>query len=284
MKKLLGALLLLFMGAFTASAQKTFTVDVWSQGLPNTNGRDLTEPYNDQTRNFKPQMFAYLPSADKANGKAVVVLPGGSYWGLATESEGKDWAPFFNERGVAVFVLTYRMPNGFTQVPESDAFEAMRIVRRNAKDWNIDPHKVGIMGHSAGGHLCSTVATHSVGDARPDFQILMYPVISMDQAITHADSRKNLLGPNPTPEMDKAYSNDLQVKPGQAPAILFLSNDDGAVHPENSVRYYLALKRAGVDASMHIFPTGGHGYGAKKDFKYHKQMGDELSAWLDHLK
>ena len=127
-------------------------------------------------------------------------------------------------------------------------------------------------------------ATHSVGDARPDFQILMYPVISMDQAITHADSRKNLLGPNPTPEMDKAYSNDLQVKPGQAPAILFLSNDDGAVHPENSVRYYLALKRAGVDASMHIFPTGGHGYGAKKDFKYHKQMCDELSAWLDHLK
>ena len=103
---------MLFMGAFIASAQKTFTIDVWPQGLPNTNGRDLTEPYNDQTRNFKPQMFAYLPSADKANGKAVVVLPGGSYWGLATESEGKDWAPFFNERGVAYIPHAQRIYTG----------------------------------------------------------------------------------------------------------------------------------------------------------------------------
>ncbi len=284
MKKLLGTLLLVLAGAAAAIAQKTFTVDVWPQGLPNTNGMDITEPFDDKTRNFKPQMFAYLPAADKANGRAVVILPGGSYWGLATEFEGKDWAPFFNGQGVAVFVLTYRMPNGFTQVPESDAFEAMRIVRRNAKQWNIDTRKVGIMGHSAGGHLCSTVATHSTGDARPDFQILLYPVISMDPAITHADSRKNLLGPNPTPEMDKAYSNELQVKPGQAPAILFLSNDDGAVHPENSVRYYQALKRNGIDASMHIFPSGGHGYGVKKDFKYHKLMCEELAEWLKHLK
>lgn len=284
MKKALGALLLIMVGTLAAFAQKTFTVDVWPQGLPNTNGRDLTEPYNDSKRNFKPQMFAFLPAADKATGRAVVCLPGGSYWGLATDSEGKDWAKFFNDRGIALFVLTYRMPNGFTQVPESDAFEAMRIVRRNARQWNIDANKVGIMGHSAGGHLCSTVATHSVGDARPDFQILMYPVISMDAAITHRDSRKNLLGENPTPEEDKAYSNELQVKPGQAPAILFLSNDDNCVPPENSVRYYLALKKAGVDASMHIFPTGGHGYGAKPDFKYHELMCEELAEWLKHLK
>lgn len=284
MKKVLGALLLLALGTFSAFAQKTFTVDVWPQGLPNTNGRDLVEPYDNSTRNFKPQMYAFLPPADKATGRAVVCLPGGSYYDLSIDSEGRDWAKFFNDRGIALFVLTYRLPNGVTQVPESDAFEAIRILRRNAKEWNLDVNKIGIMGHSAGGHLCSTVATHSTGDARPNFQILLYPVISMDPAITHKFSRENLIGKNPTPEVSNAYSNELQVKPGQAPAIMFLSNDDGAVPPENSVRYYQALKQAGVEASMHIFPSGGHGYGAKTSFKYHNMMCEELSEWLAHLK
>jgi acetyl esterase/lipase len=284
MKKIFVTAAFVLAAAISTFAQKTFTVDVWPDGLPNTNGMDIAKPYNDAERNFKPQMFAFLPPADKNTGRAVVCLPGGSYWTLAIDSEGKDWAEFFNSQGVALFVLTYRMPNGYTSVPESDAYEAIRIVRRNAKEWGVDASKVGIMGHSAGGHLCSTVATHSVGDARPDFQILLYPVISMDSTITHADSRKNLLGENPKPEVNNAYSNELQVKPGQSSAILLLSNDDGCVMPENSVRYYQALKRCGVDASMHIFPSGGHGFGASKDFCYHKQMCDELAEWLKHLK
>lgn len=284
MKRTIGALLLMLMCATYMSAQKTFTVDVWPDGLPNTNGRDLTEPYNNETYNYKPQLLAYLPAPEKSTGRAVVCLPGGSYKGLAYTFEGTDWHTFFNEQGVALFVLTYRMPNGYTAVPESDAFEAIRILRRNAKEYNLDPNKIGIMGHSAGGHLCSTVATHSTGDAKPNFQILIYPVISMDPAITHEFSRENLLGKNPTAETLKAYSNELQVKPGQAPAIIFVSNNDDGVSPENSIRYYLALQKAGVDASLHVYPSGGHGYGFQNYFEYHDQMLDELAKWLKHLK
>lgn len=284
MKRILIILSALLLPLSALKAQTEFTVDLWPDGLPNTNGIDLTEPYDNTKSNFKPQLLAFLPAKAKATGRAVVCLPGGSYRNLAIDNEGRNWAPFFNERGIALFVLTYRMPRGFTAVPESDAFEAIRILRRNAAKWGLDTHKIGIMGHSAGGHLCSTVATHSVGDARPDFQILLYPVISMDKSITHADSRANLLGPNPTPEEDRAYSNDLQVRSGQSPAIIFLSNDDNAVNPENGIRYYLALQKAGIDASIHVFPSGGHGYGASKGFKYHKEMLTELDAWLSHLK
>lgn len=284
MKKTLAAFALSILTVFSAFAQKQFVVDIWPDGLPNSNGRDVTEPFDNAKRNYKPQLLAFLPAADKATGRAVMCMPGGSYSGLAIEHEGTAWAPFFNERGIALFVLTYRMPNGHTVVPESDAFEGMRIIRRNAAKWGIDPHKVGVMGHSAGGHLCSTVATHSIGDARPDFQILLYPVISMADSIAHKMSRQNLLGTNPTKEVMDAYSNDKQVRPGQAPAIMFLSNDDTGVPPMHSVSYYLALNRAGVEASIHIFPSGGHGYGFNKSFKYHDQMLDELDAWLKHLK
>lgn len=283
-KHMASALLIALTIALPLAAQEKFTVDVWPDGFPNTNGRDLTEPYDAKSGNFKPQLFAYLPPASKATGRAVVCLPGGSYQHLALDTEGRMWAPFFNERGIALFVLTYRMPNGITAVPETDAMEAIRILRRNAAKWHLDVHKIGIMGHSAGGHLCSTVATHSVGDARPDFQILLYPVISMDKSITHALSRSSLLGPNPTPEVEKAYSNELPVRAGQAPAIIFTCNDDGAVPPENSIRYYLALQKAGVDASLHVYPSGGHGFGVTEGFKYHKQMLEELDAWLAHLK
>ncbi len=285
MKKIAAAFALLMFAVTTGFAQtKGTVVEIWPDGLPNTNGLDLTKPYNDEARNYKPEMTVYLPEKSKATGQAVLCIPGGGYGTVCYDTEGHNWAPYFLDHGIAIAVLKYRLPYKQSAVPGSDAMEAMRILRRNAAKWGYSPDKIGVMGHSAGGHLCSTVATHSTGDARPDFQILLYPVISMDPAITHADSRKNLLGPNPTPETDKAYSNELQVKPGQAPAILFLSNDDGAVHPENSVRYYQALKRNGIDASMHIFPSGGHGYGVKKDFKYHKLMCEELAEWLKHLK
>lgn len=269
--------------ALTTNAQKMIELDVWPDGLPNSNGRDLTQPYDDKTDNFKPSIRAFLPAADKATGRAVVCCPGGSYATLAQESEGTGWAEFFNERGIALIVLKYRMPYGYSSVPASDADEAIRITRRHAAEWNIDPHKVGIMGHSAGGHLASTVATHAVGDAKPDFQILLYPVITMNPSYTHMGTHDNLIGQNPSPEIERYYSNELQVRPNDPTAFLALSNDDSVVPPLNSANYYLALQRAGVKAAMHIYPTGVHGYGSMPQFEWHKQLYDDLADWLATL-
>lgn len=275
--------LVLAFVALTANAQKMIELDVWPDGLPNSNGRDLTQPYDDKTDNFKPSIRAFLPAADKATGRAVVCCPGGSYATLAQESEGTGWAEFFNERGIALIVLKYRMPYGYSSVPASDADEAIRITRRHAAEWNIDPHKVGIMGHSAGGHLASTVATHAVGDAKPDFQILLYPVITMNPSYTHMGTHDNLIGQNPSPEIERYYSNELQVRPNDPTAFLALSNDDSVVPPLNSANYYLALQKAGVKAAMHIYPTGVHGYGSMPQFEWHKQLYDDLADWLATL-
>lgn len=269
--------------ALAANAQKMIELDVWPDGLPNSNGRDLTQPYDDKTNNFKPSIRTFLPAADKATGRAVVCCPGGSYATLAQESEGTGWAEFFNERGIALIVLKYRMPYGYSSVPASDADEAIRITRRHAAEWNIDPHKVGIMGHSAGGHLASTVATHAVGDAKPDFQILLYPVITMNPSYTHKGTHDNLIGQNPSPETERYYSNELQVRPNDPTAFLALSNDDSVVPPLNSANYYLALQKAGVKAAMHIYPTGVHGYGSKPQFEWHEQLYDDLADWLATL-
>lgn len=269
--------------ALTANAQKMIELDVWGDGLPNSNGRDLTQPYDDKTDNFKPSIRVFLPAANKATGRAVVCCPGGSYATLAQESEGTGWAEFFNERGIALIVLKYRMPYGYSSVPASDADEAIRITRRHAAEWNINPHKVGIMGHSAGGHLASTVATHAVGDAKPDFQILLYPVITMNPSYTHMGTHDNLIGHNPSPEIERYYSNELQVRPNDPTAFLALSNDDSVVPPLNSVNYYLALQKAGVRAAMHIYPTGVHGYGSMPLFEWHKQLYDDLADWLATL-
>jgi acetyl esterase/lipase len=157
-------------------------------------------------------------------------------------------------------------------------------VRENAEKWGIKPNKVGIMGSSAGGHLASTVATHSLPGTEPNFQILFYPVISMDWNYTHKWSRLFLIGKKPTKEMVDLYSNDLQVSSNTPPAILLLSDDDKVVPSPNSVNYYLALRRHNVPATMHIYPSGGHGWGCRKDFKYHKEMMADLTAWLKTLK
>lgn len=275
--------LLLLLISLPAYSQKTFEMDIWPDGLPNTNGTDLTKPYDDNARNYKPMITVFLPAKDKATGRAVVCCPGGAYEMLALESEGTGWASFFNDRGIALIVLKYRMPHGFSSVPATDADEAIRITRRHAKEWNIDPHKVGIMGHSAGGHLASTVATHAVGDAKPDFQILLYPVITMDPSYTHIGSRNNLIGQNPSPEIEHYYCNEKQVRPGDPTAFIALSNDDNAVQPANGANYYLALQKAGVKASLHIYPDGGHGYGSMPSFRWHKQLEADLTDWLATL-
>ena len=264
--------------------QPAFDIDLWPNGLPNSNGIDKTQPFDDKKQNFKPSIRVFLPEAGKATGRAVVCCPGGGYSHLATDHEGYAWAPFFNERGIALIVLKYRMPHGHTDVPISDAKEALRVVRENAQKWNIDPRKVGIMGSSAGGHLASTVATHSDSLTAPAFQILFYPVVTFDYRYTHKGSRHGLIGEGASQEMVDLYSNEKQVTAQTPPAIMLLSDDDRVVPSPNSVNYYLALKQHGIKATMHIYPSGGHGWGSRENFKYHKEMMSDLSAWLETVK
>lgn len=283
MRRILATIMCIF-ATFAANAQEPISIDLWQDGLPNSNGIDKTEPYDDSKQNFKPNIRVFLPEKSKANGMAVLCLPGGGYSHLATGHEGYDWAPYFNDLGFAFVVLKYRMPHEVTDVPISDAKEALRIVRENAEKWGIDPKKVGIMGSSAGGHLATTVATHSLPGTEPNFQILFYPVVTMDVNYTHNGSRQNLIGTNPTKETADLYSNDMQVSSNTPRAILLLSDDDKVVPSPNSVNYYLALRRHNVPATMHIYPSGGHGWGCRKNFKYHNEMMADLTAWLKTLK
>ena len=281
MKKIF-TLILGLVSTFCSYAQQSpFDIDLWPEGLPNTNGIDSNQPFDDSKQNFKPSIRVFLPDAAKATGTAVVCLPGGGYSHLDTAHEGYDWAEYFNQRGIALIVLKYRMPHSNPDVPISDAKEALRVVRENAAKWNINPKNVGIMGSSAGGHLATTVATHSDTATAPAFQILFYPVVTFDYKYTHKGSRHNLIGKEADQTLVNLYSNELQVTSATPPAILLLSDDDTAVPSPNSVNYYLALKRCNVKASMHIYPSGGHGWGYRANFRYHKEMLADLSAWIE---
>ena len=228
----------------------------------------------------KAEMTVYLPDAKKATGRAVVCCPGGVYTHLAMDHEGHQWATFFNNQGIALIVLKYRMPHGNPMVPISDAEQAIKTVRRNATNWHIDRTQVGIMGFSAGGHLASTVATHAKGDARPDFQILFYPVITMNQGFTHRESMVNLLGEKPSKKDVQLLSNEVQVTRVTPRAFIALSDDDTLVLPVNAVNYYLECFRHDVPAALHVYPTGGHGWGYRASFDFHLEMLHELKAWL----
>ena len=253
-----------------AAAQQKLEMNLWPQGAPNSNG-DTAD---------SAKVWVYLPDKKAATGRAVVICPGGGYQHLAMNHEGHDWAPFFNNMGIAAIVLKYRMPHGEHEVPVSDAEEALKLVRRNAAGWNIDPQDVGIMGSSAGGHLASTVATHSTGDAAPNFQILFYPVVTMMPDITHKGSHDKFLGEKPKKKQETEYSNDLQVSRVTPRAFIALSDDDATVLPANGVNYYIELYRHDVPATLHVYPSGGHGWGNRDSFKYHNEMQLELKAWL----
>jgi acetyl esterase/lipase len=196
------------------------------------------------------------------------------------DHEGYEWAPFFNKMGIAAIVLKYRMPNGNCEVPETDAEEAIRQVRANAAFWHIDLNQVGIMGFSAGGHLASTVATHASKDVLPNFQILFYPVITMDPSFSHKGSHDNLLGKDPKKKMEEKYSSDRQVTRTTPPAFIVLSDDDNTVPPANGVNYYMELYRHDIPASLHVYPSGGHGWGIREGFQYHNEVETELVSWL----
>jgi acetyl esterase/lipase len=223
----------------------------------------------------RPTLAVYLPTKEKATGAAVVICPGGGYGINAYKHEGTDVAELLASRGVAAFILKYRLPNDKTMKDKSfgplqDAQQAIRTVRQRAKEWNIDPSKIGIAGFSAGGHLASTAGTHfqkSLIDnpenisVRPDFMILLYPVISFDDSIGHIGSRTNLLGKSPSAELIRLYSNELQVTKQTPPTFLMHAGDDKAVIVANSIRFYEALNDNDVPAEIFIFPKGGHGFG-----------------------
>jgi acetyl esterase/lipase len=238
------------------------------------------------TSDGKANMVCYLP--DAPTGRAVVDLPGGGYSHLALQHEGHDWADWFNQQGIAFFVVTYRMPNGDRTIPLGDAQQAIRIVRDSAQVWGVNPRDVGIMGFSAGGHLASSVSTHSEYDCRPDFSILFYPVISMDERETHKGSCVGFLGEQgmKNPQLVKEWSNQNAVRSHLTPpAVILMANDDGAVPPvTNGVAYYTAMRRSGNSCAMHIYPSGGHGFGFRPSYKYHDQMLSDLQSWLLSLR
>lgn len=238
-------------------------------------------------QNDTTKLHVFLPAKAKAIGRAVLDCPGGGYSHLSMQNEGTDWSEFFCWKGIAFFVLQYRMPKGDRNVPMSDARDAMKLIRDSAQQWNINPYDVGIMGFSAGGHLASTISTHSEFAERPDFSILFYPVVTMGKRGQHEGSCRNFLGNDRDDEaICKSFSNDTQVRRHLTPqAIVLLANDDTGVPPvANGIAYYTAMRNAGNPCALHVYPQGGHGFGIKKTFPYHQQMLYDLSVWLDSLK
>lgn len=273
------------------------TLKVWPDIIPgaikntdyaidaNTNGGWLTKITD-------PMIEVYAAPEALANGTAVVICPGGGYSGLAFQHEGVQVAKWLNSLGITAFLLQYRLPSDLIMEDKSigplqDVQEAIRIVRRKAKEWKIDPAKVGVMGFSAGGHLASTASTHydkmvytPLDDltARPDFSILIYPVISMH--IGHEGSKHNLIGEAASAEMIDHFSSDLQVNENTPPAFLVHSVDDAVVRVENSIRYLLALKQHNVPAELHIYEKGGHGYGLGRTEDTTNQWPQACEKWL----
>ncbi len=279
--------------AGVANAQD-LTLKVWPNGAPNDNGMEEPEEKYDgvRVRNVsEAEMFLYLPEQNNT-GTAVIICPGGGYWIEAMDHEGFQIAEWLKENGIAGIVLKYRLPYGHHEVPSSDLRRAVRIVRMNAAKWNINPEKIGIAGSSAGGHLASTVGTRFDSgkpdssdpvekiSCRPDFMLLLYPVITFKEEFGHMGSRKNLIGEGNDWKMVEEYSNEIHVGPETPPTFLILADDDRSVVPKNSVEFYLALKENNVPAEMHIFQEGGHGFGMNKKGLPVDQWPDLFLNWL----
>jgi acetyl esterase/lipase len=221
-----------------------------------------------------PTLEVFLPDKDKSTGAAVIICPGGGYGVVVYQAEGVKTAKEFAKNGFTAFVLKYRLPDDKTMLDKNigslqDALQAIKIVREKSNEWGIDIHRVGIMGFSAGGHLASTAATHynkeviennNNTNLRPDFQILVYPVISMQDSLTHPGSRTNLLGDNPAKELIDKFSNELHVNKNTPPAYITHAGDDTVVDVDNSIVYYEKLRHQNVPAEMHIYPKGNHGF------------------------
>ncbi len=240
-----------------------------------------------------PTITVYLPRTTPAGMTAVIICPGGGYGALAMNHEGRQVANYFNNLGIAAFVLKYRLgPRYHHPVEIGDAQRAIRTLRSNAGAWRLNPDRIGIMGFSAGGHLAVSASTHfdagnaSASDAidkvgsRPDFSILGYPVVSLVEPWTHQGSKKNLLGDNPDPALAKSLSGENAVTGQTPPTFIFHTNADTGVPAENSIAYFLALRKAGVTAEMHIFQKGPHGVGMAGDDAALSEWPKLLANWL----
>ncbi|HEY1112892.1 MAG TPA: alpha/beta hydrolase [Chitinophagaceae bacterium] len=303
MRKLLLALLFIL---YTTMLTAQETIDLWPAGaIPNSKPASIKEEQERteivRIKNVQqPTIAVYLPSKRNATGQAVVVCPGGGYGVLAYDWEGTDVAKWLNAHGIAAVVLKYRLPDARTSVtphltPLLDAQRALRLVRHHAGQWNIRPDRVGIMGFSAGGHLASTAGTRfDTGKAsspdpveryssRPDFMILMYPVITLSKPFMHKGSATNLLGANPPAGLAESYSNDLQVGPQTPPTFLVHATDDAGVPVENSLVFYQALVRHKVPAELHVYAYGGHGFGLAVGRGYLSSWTERCLDWLKAL-
>ena len=248
----------------------------------------------------QPDIAVFLPSKKNATGEAVIICPGGGYHILAYDWEGSDIARWLNSHGIAAFVLKYRLPGSKSNVvpyksPLMDAQRAMRLVRYHANAWNVDAGKIGIMGFSAGGHLASTLSTHfDAGDpsnddpveqmsCRPDFSVLIYPVVSFTADFAHAGSHKTLLGEDADDELVRHFSNELQVTEETPPAILIHSGDDKVVPVENSISYYEALLENRIAAELHVYPYGGHGFSLAIGQGHLSTWPNRVIEWINYL-
>lgn len=293
-------------GINASLSSQNYTVPLYTGTIPNskpvagaveqTESKDIILVRNVQV----PSIAVYLPSKRFATGQAVVICPGGGYWVEAYDLEGTDIARYLNSIGVAGIVLKYRLPTSGNTVephkaPLMDAQRAMRLVRANAANWNIDTAKIGVMGFSAGGHLASTLGTHfDYGNktsadtierlsCRPDFMILMYPVISFTSPTMHTGSKDALLGKNPDPKLAEYYSNELQVKDDTPPAFFVHANDDKGVPVENTLLMYAALRKKNIPAELHILSEGGHGFGLGGSNDHIASWSENLRLWLNWL-
>lgn len=267
------------------SAAEPVTEPLWPAGAPNALGTAEKD---------KPKLIIYLPEKDKATGCAIVVCPGGGYGGLAMGHEGDEIGKWLNSLGIAAFVCDYRhRGKGYGHpAPLEDAQRAIRTVRARAKEFGVDPQRIGVLGFSAGGHLASTAATHfDNGEAeaedliqrvscRPDFAVLCYPVIAFDAEYTHKGSQFNLIGRDAPKELVESLSNEKQVTADTPPTFLWHTTEDKAVPPENSVQFYLACVKHKVPAELHIFEKGPHGIGLAAKYPGADQWPKLLELWL----
>jgi len=264
--------------------QEPQTILLWPNGAPGALGQDDAD---------KPALTIYMPPNTTGPMAAVIIAPGGSYARLSMNNEGRAPANYLNTLGVAAFVLRYRLgPRYHHPIELGDAQRAIRLVRSRAAEWHIAPDRIGMMGFSAGGHLASSAATHAdAGKAdaadpidrvssRPDFSVLGYPVISFVEPWTHQGSKTNLLGDAPDPALARTMSSETQVTPSTPPAFIYHTNADTVVPVENAVAYFLALRKAGVPAEMHVFKNGPHGTGLAQQDPALAEWPRLLANWL----
>ncbi len=282
---------------------QSFTIPLWENNIPNSPKEKIEESYFNEHYYVvsNPDIAVYLPSKWNFTGQVVLVIPGGGYHASSYTWEGTDVAKWLNANGIVAAVLKYRLPNDTTtnivryKSPMLDASRALRIIRANAEKWKINKNKVGVMGFSAGGHLASTLGTHFDEEktridaidslsSRPDFMILMYPVISMDSEITHKGSKNNLLGKNPPNELINYYSTEKHVTPNTPTTFIVAASDDKVVKVQNSILFYEALIKQGVDAEMHIYKKGGHGFGLANGIDYLTTWRKRFLDWIKNLK